>query len=195
MGNVTKMLGEISSYEPQATESLFPLVYDELRRLAHRKLRHEKPGLTLQTTDLIHEAFLRLVGTDIPWENERHFFAAAAEAMRRILIELARRKQRQKHGGGRKRVNIEQACPATSPPGDDLLAINDAIEKLALITPEKVELVKLRFFAGMTIDEAAGALGISHATAERHWAYARAWLYCELNRGAGQSNEPKKLTN
>ena len=166
------------------TDTVFPLVYHELHRLAHQKLRHERPGHEMQTTDLIHEAYLRLTSGEkpVPWENRRHFFGAAAESMRRILIEFARRRRQQKRGGDRRQVDLDRACPCTAEPRDDLLAINDAIDHLADTSPVVAELVKLRFFAGMTIDETAELLGVSHATVERKWAFARAWLYGQLNR-------------
>ncbi len=165
--------------DPQAAGRLLPLVYDELRRLAAARLAHEKPGQTLQPTALVHEAYLRLVaaGDEPAWENRRHFFAAAAEAMRRILIEQARRKKRVKRGGGRVRVDLDQVEVPDADRGDDLLALDEALDALAREAPQKAELVKLRFFAGLSVEEAARCLGISRATADRHWAYARAYLY------------------
>jgi RNA polymerase sigma factor (TIGR02999 family) len=159
-----------------------PLIYDELRRLAAQKLADEKPGQTLQPTALVHEAYLRLVGGDSPqrWDSSRHFFAAAAEAMRRILVESARRKNAVKHGGGKRRVELEAAASWESAAPLDLLALDEALTTFAEHEPLKAELVKLRFFAGLTMPEAAQALGISLATAERHWTFARTWLYAAL---------------
>lgn len=160
---------------------MLPLVYDELRRLAAARLAAEAAGQTLQPTALVHEAYLRLVGQadEQRWENRGHFFAAAAEAMRRILVEAARRKKRLRHGGGRRRVEL--TSPPAEIPDDDLLALDEVLSRLAERAPRKAELVKLRFFAGLTVPQAAAALGISVATAERHWAFARAWLHAELN--------------
>ncbi len=188
MSEVTRILSAIEQGAPQAAEQLLPLVYDELRKLAAQKLGHEQPGQTLQATALVHEAYLRLVGAHhesdaqakAHWDNRGHFFAAAAEAMRRILVENARRKRRPKHGGDRQRVDLDEALAFAEPP-DDLLALDQALDKLAREEPRKAELVKLRFFAGLTIPEAAKALGISTATAERYWNYARVWLYAELH--------------
>ena len=162
-----------------------PLVYDELRKLAEHRLTQEKPGQTLQATALVHEAYLRLTGNDksVPWQNRGHFFAAAAEAMRRILIDNARCKARPKHGGDRKRVDLDEAAVVSEPtvPTEDLLALDEALTKLAAEQPLKAELVKLRFFTGLTVPQAAKVLGISEATAERYWTYSRVWLYSELN--------------
>lgn len=167
-----------------ATDQLLPLVYDELRRLAAARLSHEAPGITLQPTALVHEAYLRLVGSDpeTPWDGRGHFFAAAAEAMRRILVDQARRKRALKRGGGLDRIDVDPdriAIP-TAESAEDLLAVDEALERLTLRHPEKAALVKLRYFAGLTGDQAAMALGVSPATAERHWAYARAWLRVEI---------------
>ena len=180
MTNVTQILAAIDAGDPQAAEQLLPLVYDELRKLAAAQMAREKPGHTLDATALVHEAFLRLVG-DQHFENRRHFFAAAAEAMRRILVEAARRKGRDKRGGGRRRIDLDDACARTSAPDDNLLAIDEALTRLADLDPVRAQLVKLRFFAGLTMPEAAVALGISLATAERYWAFARTWLYAELS--------------
>jgi RNA polymerase sigma factor (TIGR02999 family) len=181
MSEVTRILNAMEQGEPHAAEQLLPLVYHELRRLAAEKLAQEKPGQTLQATALVHEAYLRLVGDGgVEWDNRRHFFAAAAEAMRRILVEQARRKGRIRHGGGHQRIALEQACPLVLPPGDDLLALDEALTRLASLNPVRAELVKLRFFAGLTMLEVAQALGISLPTAERYWAFARTWLYAEL---------------
>lgn len=182
MTDVTNILGRIESGDPSAAENLLPLVYEELRRLATQRLRQEKPGQTLQATALVHEAYVRLVDVDAVqhWDSRGHFFAAAAEAMRRILVDTARKKQRPKHGGGLNRIDLDVSCDLADDHCEDLLAIDEALTKLARADPMKADLVKLRFFAGMTIPEAAQVLGISHATAERHWAYVRSWLYCEL---------------
>ena len=169
------------SGEPQAADKLLPLVYDELRRVAAAQLAQERPGQTLQATALVHEAYLRLVGGgDSSWENRRHFFAAAAEAMRRILVERARRKKRVRHGGGHCRVDLDADEMPIEIPAVDLLALDEALDRWAAEDPQKAELVKLRFFAGLGEQEAAEVLGISRATAARHWAYARAWLFDRL---------------
>lgn len=175
----TRILSAIEQGDTSAAEHLLPLVYDELRKLAASKLAGEASGQTLQATALVHEVYLRLVG-DQRFDNRRHFFAAAAEAMRRILVESARRKGRVRHGGGQRRVNLDEAQISAITPGDDVLAIDDALTRLAELDPTRAELVKLRFFAGMTMSEAAVALGISLATAERYWAFARTWLYADL---------------
>ena len=183
MTDVTRILSAIEQGDARATEQLLPLVYDELRILAAQKLSRELPGLTLQATALVHEAYLRLVGSDNPgWDCRGHFFAAAAEAMRRILVEDARRKQYQRHGGRHNRVTLNESLAwenGTITP-DELLALNEALQKLENEDKTKSELVKLRFFAGLTGEQAAKALGISHATAERYWAYARSWLRLEI---------------
>ena len=203
MSDVTRILSQIESGDPAAASQLLPLVYDELRKLAAAKLAHEQPGQTLQATALVHEAYLRLVGNQEPgirsqepaeqplapdpcsptpasWDSRGHFFAAAAEAMRRILIDKARQKQRPKHGGQRRRVNLDEVSVSVDQPADDLLALDEALTALNCVAPRKAELVKLRFFAGLTIPEAAAALGISAATAQRDWTYARTWLFCHL---------------
>jgi RNA polymerase sigma factor (TIGR02999 family) len=182
--DVTQILNAIAQGDTHAARDLIPLVYGELRRLAAQKMAHEKPGLTIQPTALVHEAYLRLVGDagDRPWDNRGHFFAAAAEAMRRILVEISRRKRSQKQGGGRKRQELHEASLATPEPAEDLLALDEALDRLAQTDPVKCELVKLRYFAGMTIEEAAQVLAISPATAKRYWTYARAWLYREMNK-------------
>jgi RNA polymerase sigma factor (TIGR02999 family) len=179
---VTRILNAIEQGESQAAEQLLPVVYEELRRLAEQKMLQEAPGQTLQPTALVHEAYLRLV-EDAPaqlWNSRGHFFAAAAEAMRRILIESARQRQRVKHGGGRKRVDLDDACPLVLPVSDDLLALDEALSRLEKSDRTRAEVVKLRFFAGLTMPEIAQALGISLATAERYWKFARVWLYAEL---------------
>jgi RNA polymerase sigma factor (TIGR02999 family) len=186
MSEVSRILTALGRGDPHAAGQLLPLVYDELRRLAAARLAQEKPGQTLQPTALVHEAYLRLVaaGDEAAWENRRHFFAAAAEAMRRILIDQARRKKRQKRGGGRLRVDLDQVEVPDAARGADLLALDEALDALAREAPQKAELVKLRFFAGLSVEEAARCLGISRATADRHWAYARAYLYDRV-RDAG----------
>ncbi|MFO0849910.1 MAG: ECF-type sigma factor [Gemmataceae bacterium] len=178
MSDVTRLLDAAAAGDRQAAFALLPFVYDELRNLAAARMAAESPGHTLDATALVHEAYLRLVG-DQRFDGRGHFFAAAAEAMRRILVEAARRKGRVRHGGGRRRVELD-GLPAAAPP-DDLLALDDALDRLAERDPVKADVVKLRFFAGLTVPEAAAALGVSVATAERHWAFARTWLYAELN--------------
>src|SRR5437870_7151734 len=184
MSEVTHILTALEQGETPAASQLLPLVYDELRKLAAQKLAHEAPGQTLQATALVHEAYLRLVPSQEAqkqaWNSRGHFFAAAAEAMRRILVDNARRKGRHKHGGDRQRVDLEEALAIADPP-EDLLGLDEALAKLAREEPRKAELVKLRFFAGLSIPEAAKVLGISTATAERYWNYARVWLYAELH--------------
>jgi RNA polymerase sigma factor (TIGR02999 family) len=195
MNDVTRILLAIDQGDANAADQLLPLVYDELRKLAAQKLVHEKPGQTLQATALVHEAYLRLVITDRAqsWDSRGHFFAAAAEAMRRILIEAARRKACPKHGGGLVRVDLDEDVSVTDPPADNLLALDEALTRLSAEEPVKSELVKLRYFAGLTTAEAAGILGISVATAERYWTYARVRLYCELNDG--QSSPRKNISS
>jgi len=169
---------------PENQDELIPLVYDELRQLAAQKMAHESPGQTLQATALVHEAWLRLGGDRQPaWENRSHFFAAAAEAMRRILIDRARSRLAVRHGAGARRVNLESVEQAMEADDDSMVAVHEALEQLARHDAAKAELVKLRFFAGLTMEQAARVLGLSEATAKRHWAYARAWLYREINRG------------
>jgi RNA polymerase sigma factor (TIGR02999 family) len=187
MKELTRILSAIEHGDPQAAEQLLPLVYNELRRLAAQKLAHEKPGQTFQPTALVHEAYLRLVDEERArhWNSRGHFFAAAAEAMRRILVERARRKRRLRHGGGRHRLDLENLDLATEEVTEEILALDDALERLAAEEPQSAEVVKLRYFAGLTIDQAADALGISARTANRHWFYARAWLYEQLNPHGG----------
>jgi RNA polymerase sigma factor (TIGR02999 family) len=187
MPDVTQLLNAIERGEPQAASQLLPVVYEELRRLAAQKLSREKPGQTLDATSLVHEAYLRLVPSgrrqplEAPlWQGRGHFFAAAAEAMRRILIENARRKKSRKHGGDRHRVDLQENDFPTPPVPDDLIAIDEALTKLAKEDAPAAEVVKLRFYAGLSMDEVADTLGISRATAYRHWTYARAWLRCAL---------------
>jgi len=177
MSEVTRILNAIDHGDPRAADELLPLVYDQLRELAARKMAHEAPGQTLQPTALVHEAWLRLVGNQsVQWEGRAHFFAAAAEAMRRILINNARRKRALRHGGGQQRVDIDAIEVATTAKDQEMLAVDEALEKLATHDRAKAELVKLLYFVGLTIPEAASILGISEPTAKRHWAYARAWL-------------------
>ncbi len=185
MSDVTRILNAMERGDAKATDELLPLVYEELRLLAAQKLSHEPPGQTLQATALVHEAYLRLVGDEpLGWENRGHFFAAAAEAMRRILVENARRKKSTKHGGGRAGIDLEAVETAAQTPSDDLVALDEALARLHAQDPTKATLVKLRFFAGLSIDQAAQALGISRATAIRHWSFARAWLFHELRQGS-----------
>jgi RNA polymerase sigma factor (TIGR02999 family) len=183
MTNVTEILSQIESGDPSAAEQLLPLVYEELRRLAAAKLGQEKPGQTLQATALVHEAYVRLVGDGRhpeSWDGRGHFFAAAAEAMRRILIDGARAKGRQKRQGTRRRFDIDAIDVAVQASPDQLLAMGDVLDKLEREDPAVFELVKLRYFAGLNVEQAAAALGIAPATAYRHWNYARAWLHAEL---------------
>jgi RNA polymerase sigma factor (TIGR02999 family) len=182
MGDVTRILAGIEHGDPTAAEKLLPLVYDELRKLAAQRMTVEKTGHTLQPTALVHEAYLRLVdhGDAQRWDSRGHFFAAAAEAMRRILIENARRKNRQKHGGEHQRVELNESDLATTLPDERLLAIDEALDRLAKEDPQAAELVKLRFFAGFSISEAAEILGVSRSNAYAQWAYARAWLQCQV---------------
>ncbi len=175
MTDVTQLLEAARRGDRQAAADLLPLVYDELRKLAAARLAAEKPGQSLDATALVHEAYLRLVG-DQQFDGRGHFFAAAAEAIRRILDVQARRRQAAKRGGGRRREDLDPDAVAAPATDDDLLALHDALDRLAAAHPEKAELVKLRYFAGLTADQAAAALGISPSTADRHWAYARAWL-------------------
>ena len=213
MSDVTHILSQIEAGDPQAAEKLLPLVYDELRKLAAAKLANEKPGQTLQATALVHEAYLRLAAkpgasshepgargdatndmnlatglrplATSSFDSRGHFFAAAAEAMRRIMVESARRKARLKRGGDLERMELDGVDISLAEPSDDVLALDEALTRLAAKHPEKAELVKLRYFAGLTGDEAAAALGISPATADRYWTYARAWLVRELSPDAG----------
>jgi RNA polymerase sigma factor (TIGR02999 family) len=185
MSDITRILADIEQGDPNAAAQLLPLVYDELRQLAAQRLRQEKPGQTLQATALVHEAYLRLVGDTggQKWDNRGHFFAAAAEAMRRILVDSARRKRTRKHGGDMVRWDLDDLLLLAPELGEDLLTLNEALEKFAREEPVKAELVKLRHFAGLTVDQAAEVLNISPATADRYWAYARAWLHAEITRG------------
>lgn len=182
MSEVTHILSQIEGGDPSAAERLLPLVYDELRKLAAAKLGQEKPGQTLQATALVHEAYLRLVQPDqeSAWNSRGHFFAAAAEAMRRILVEQARRKRSQRGGGGVQRQGMDEQQIAAPEPKADLLVINDVLERFERVDHVAAHLVKLRYYAGLTIPQAAEAMGISRSTADRYWAYARAWLHAEL---------------
>jgi RNA polymerase sigma factor (TIGR02999 family) len=182
MSELSRILRAIDQGDPHASEELLPLVYDELRKLAAQKLAQEKPGQTLEATALVHEAYLRLVDVDQVqrWDSRGHFFAAAAEAMHRILIDQARRKRRPKHGGGRNRVCLDEAVCLGEQADDNLLALDEALAQLAGEEPAKAELVKLHYFAGLSLEEAGRVLGISHRTAKRYWAYARAWLYAAI---------------
>jgi RNA polymerase sigma factor (TIGR02999 family) len=190
MNDVTRILSAIDQGDPRAAEQLLPLVYDELRRLAIRRLADEKPGQTLQATALVHEAYLRLVDSDPArtWDSRGHFFAAAAEAMRRILVESARRKGRLKHGGGRRQAEVDCDALAAAVPDEEVLALHDALEQFTARDPLKAKLVELRFFGGLTLAEAAECLGVSLSTADRAWRYARAWLYAAM---AGNDSEKK----
>ena len=189
MNEVTRILSGIEAGDPHAAEQLLPLVYDELRKLAAQKLAQEKPGQTLEATALVHEAYVRLVDTDqVPhWNSRGHFFAAAAEAMRRILVDQARKKMSRKRGGGLERLPLEEVDIGVPQPAVDLLAVNDALEKLESIDKAAANLVKLRYYAGLTLPQAAEALGISSSTADRQWAYARAWLHAELRENDAES--------
>jgi RNA polymerase sigma factor (TIGR02999 family) len=182
MADVTRLLDAAAAGDPQAAAELLPLVYDELRELAAARMAEERPGQTLQATALVHEAYLRLVRGSQPseWSGRGHFFAAAAEAMRRILVEGARRKQSPKHGGGRRRVDLDAVEPAAAA-DDQLLAVDEALDRLAAEDPRSAELVKLRFFGGLSVEEAAEALGIARSTAYEHWAFARASLRLKLS--------------
>ncbi|MCI0685013.1 MAG: ECF-type sigma factor [Gemmataceae bacterium] len=200
MSEVTRILSAIDAGDPRAAEQLLPLVYDELRRLAAHQLAAEKPGQTLQATALVHEAYLRLVGPlpraaagesggsqGVDWNSRGHFIAAAAEAMRRILVENARRKKTQKHGGRRKRLDFSQAEPITQADPDAVLDLDEALTILAGEDPEAAQVAKLRIFAGLSIEEAAQTLAVSRANAYRQWAYARAWLQARLREAPGSS--------
>ena len=186
MTQVTQILSAIEQGDPHAADQLLPLVYDELRRLAAQRLAQEKPGQTLEATALVHEAYLRLVGAseEQHWDNRRHFFAAAAEAMRRILIDNARRKRTRKHGGDWQRREADAEALVAPEPNMDLLALDTALRRLEEQDPLKAKLVELRYFGGLTGDQAAAVLGISASSADRHWVYTRAWLRRELGFGA-----------
>jgi RNA polymerase sigma factor (TIGR02999 family) len=192
MKEVTRILNAIDQGEPHAAAQLLPVVYDELRKLAAQRLAQEKPGQTLQATALVHEAYVRLVDVDEAqhWNSRGHFFAAAAEAMRRILVESARRKNALRRGGDRQRLDLDLAEPAAPRLSEDLLALDAALEKLAAKDPGKAEVVKLRYFAGLTMEQTAESLGISLATANRWWNYARAWLHQEISGPEGSPRMP-----
>ena len=188
MPELTRILSAVEQGDPQAAEQLLPLVYEELRKLAAQKMAQEKPGQTLEATALVHEAYLRLVGKKEHqrWDSRAHFLAAAAEAMRRILIDNARRKQRGKHGGDRRRIDLDENCAVGVSAADDVLALDEALGRLERTDPMAGRLVKLRYFAGLSMAEAAKALGISLRTAERNWTYARAWLHRALAEAEGK---------
>jgi RNA polymerase sigma factor (TIGR02999 family) len=182
MSDVTRLLEAAAAGDPKAAAELLPLVYDGLRKLAAQQLAQERPGQTLQATALVHEAYLRLVGNrqEAHWKGQSHFFAAAAEAMRHILVDNARRKRRAKHGGGQLRVPLDDSVPALPASEDALLDLDEALTRLAAADPEAAQVVQLRYFAGLSVEEAAQSLGMSRATAYRHWTFARAWLLNEL---------------
>jgi RNA polymerase sigma factor (TIGR02999 family) len=182
MSEVTQILSAIEQGDPKAAGQLLPLVYDELRKLAAAKMANEAAGQTLDATALVHEAYIRLVDVERVqhWNSRGHFFAAAAEAMRRILVESARRRRSLKRGGDHQRINLEEAVSYTPDLADDFVSLDEALSKLAEEDPVKAQLVKLRYFAGLPVQEAADVLGISRATADRYWAYAKVWLYCQI---------------
>jgi RNA polymerase sigma factor (TIGR02999 family) len=190
MSDFTRIVSAIEEGDPSASEQLLPLVYGELRKIAAQKLAQEKPGQTLDATSLVHEAYLRLVDAESGprWNGRGHFFAAAAEAMRRILVDNARRKQRPKHGGDRRRVDLDHVCMSSDPAAAQVLLVDDALAKLADESPQKAELVKLRYFAGMSMREAAETLGIARATADRYWTYAKVFLYCAIEDAQNLEN-------
>jgi RNA polymerase sigma factor (TIGR02999 family) len=197
MSEVTRILSAIAHGDPRAAEQLLPLIYDELRQLAALKMAQEKPGQTLQATALVHEAYLRLVNVDKAqhWDSSRHFFAAAAEAMRRILIESARHKRSEKQGGQLQRIGLDGVDAVAESRPTDLVALDEALNKLATEDPIKAQLVTLRYFAGLSVQEAADVLGISRATADRYWSYARTWLFCELGGQAADPPSKKKSSS
>lgn len=190
MSDVTRILSQIESGDPSAAEQLLPLIYDELRKLAAAKLAQEKPGQTLQATALVHDAYIRLVEKVQHWDSRGHFFAAAAEAMRRILVETARRRQREKHGGGLQRVELGEAQLGIEFPLDQLLSVNEALDKLSLAEPQVAKLVKLHCFSGLSVEQAGKLLGIPTRTAYRDWAYARAWLFRALGEEVPREDNP-----
>jgi RNA polymerase sigma factor (TIGR02999 family) len=182
VSDATRILESITQGDPKAADELLPLVYEELRTLATARMAQESPGQTLQPTALVHEAWLRLVGDEnVRWNGRAHFFGAASEAMRRILVDRARRRNAIRHGGGQQRVDLQEADIAALADDEQLLAVNEALEKLAAQDKPRADLVKLRYFAGMTLEEAAKILGISETTAKRHWTFAKAWLHREIS--------------
>jgi RNA polymerase sigma factor (TIGR02999 family) len=191
VNEVTRILSAIEQGEPHAAEQLLPLVYDELRKLAAQKLRQQMPGQTLQATALVHEAYLRLVDVQKAqrWDSRGHFFAAAAESMRRILLNRARDRHRLKRGGDRRRISLDQVELALDSSDEQLIALDEALALLAVEDPSAAQLVNLRFFAGLTLKDSAASLGLAMRTAERQWSYARAWLYARLCKGDGQAAE------
>lgn len=191
MSEVTLILSAIEQGDPHAADQLLPLVYDELRKLAAQKMAQETPGQTLQATGLVHEAYLRLVDVEKAqhWNSRGHFFAAAAEAMRRILIDRAREKLAQKRGAGRKRIPLEEVDPPAGTPPEDLLALDEALEQLTRLDPTAGQLVKLRYFGGLSVEQAAGALNLATATAYRHWTFARAWLHNKISGTSANSGQ------
>jgi RNA polymerase sigma factor (TIGR02999 family) len=193
MPDITHILSQIETGDPTAADRLLPLVYEELRKLANAKLNQEKPGQTLQATALVHEAYLRLVGANLcdRWESKGHFFAAASEAMRRILIENARRRQSLKRGGDRERVAMSLPEIPTHRADSELIDLDEALRAFEVEHPDKAKLVELRYFAGMTIEQAAEILGISRVTAYRHWTFAKAWLFLRLGGGSEKEKDPK----
>ena len=182
MSDVTRILSAIEEGDAAASEELLPIVYNELRQLASRRLAHERPAESLQTTELVHEAYLRLLGPEQAWDGKAHFFAAAAEAMRRILVERARQRKQTKRGGEFKRVELTDAVADDAASPEEVLLVNDVLDRFAEKHPIEAQIVKLHYFAGFNISEAARALGVSVTTAHRHWTYARTWLYRELQR-------------
>lgn len=188
--DITRLLGAIREGESGASASLLPLVYDELRKLAKHRMGQLPPGQTLQPTALVHEAYMRLVGTNEPsWDSRGHFFAAAAQAMRNILVDQARRRSRQKRGGGRDRVDLDEVTPFIEPPSVDVLALDEALDRLRAQDKRKSEIVMLRYFAGLTVEETADVLNVSTNTVDRHWSYARAWLHREISKGDTQARD------
>lgn len=183
MTDVTRILNAIEQGDPRATEELLPLIYEELRLLAAQKMAHEPPGQTLQATALVHEAYIRLVNVEAQnWDSRGHFFAAAAEAMRRILVDKARRKQSKRQGGNHKKIDMNDSFSAIEEPKDDILAVNEALDKLAKEDSKLAEVIKLRYFGGLTLDQIAGIMGIGRRTVDRYWALGRAWLYQEITQ-------------
>ena len=193
MNDVTRILSAIERGEPHASDQLLPLVYDELRKLAAQKLAQERPGQTLQATALVHEAYLRLVDREVivRWDGRGHFFAAAAEAMRRILVDSARRKRTEKRGGRFDILDLDGLDVTAKAPSNDLLALDEALSRLEAEEPDKAALVKLRYFAGLSVADAGAVLGISRATADRHWRYAKTWLFCELRYQTDEPNQSR----